>query len=996
MVAIHLFSLLHSKVIVTDDPHKNNHSPPPPQQQQQHPWIYLYNHSHHQSFIAAALFASHPIHTEAVASIVGHAELLGTFFLLTALLIHLSSIKKWLISRNMTHYAISSIRNSRNGNSIIQFRFRFRSMKSDTTSFVTILVLPTMLAWAAALCKETGITLLGALCIIDIYIMVYGNTSLFVIDPDDAKKKKKRDRDATTTSRNEEEEEEDGSTSDETTTSFDDIKGMLFLLAMVLLYLVVGLGSYIALRKHVSGGDHLVRIYRKVENPIPFAVDSFLTRWLTTAHVHVRYTWLMLVPYNLSADWSYACVEYVSSLGDVRNVGSMVVYGVVVYIGVVSWKMLGLYDFLFNDEDEEEEEERRRREGKGRRWWWSVAVLIGLVVGPFLPASNIFFYVGTFIGERLLYIPSIGYCLLIASWMPTNYLGARRGGIGEEGKRVESKEKKEKNSSDDDDSDDDEEEEDNTYDDNRSIAERTGVPVFNAKTLYISIITFILISYSTKTVRRNRDWRDDATLFTSAGLVCPGSAKVQLNLGILHRRWGRYEAAIHHFQLAEQAEPSGQFCETKFQIAVTLLSNSLAAKVPIDSTMAFTLLEESLSCKYVAAEALKALNDVSLAVTRAGVDAVSIETRVGVAQRWAKTLSRPEISRYGDAIAVCEQASVLQATYSDTISPFCLDLLKTVRQQVVTDYTAYMMTRNSSDSGQQQQQQRSSSLSVDWPLKQDPPLSTSTFTTLYTCVAARHQLIQYAAAHKLEGAGISLEAKNVWYTYLNINRKLGCRHLPIHTGNNIIINNIMGIHPQLVHMAQSTDANDPWLQEEWGLILSHDKARLVEAYQHTSAAAYLLTQKLQHMLHGKNSGTSQGGHGGMLSLASNGTEPLTSPHEAMEGLERTTEMGLGIIRLIMMKKSGDSRGDNDNDTRHEEQEQRLKLQSVMCQLKKMECHGMEMMASLGPDEEKLHWEREALRCEEQVHGGGDFCAGGGGGDNHGERQLGGYTLSDEL
>lgn len=30
----------------------------------------------------------------------------------------------------------------------------------------------------------------------------------------------------------------------------------------------------------------------------------------------------------------------------------------------------------------------------------------GLLVGPFFPASNVLFYVGTFIGERLLYFPS--------------------------------------------------------------------------------------------------------------------------------------------------------------------------------------------------------------------------------------------------------------------------------------------------------------------------------------------------------------------------------------------------------------------------------------------------------------------------------------------------------------------------------------------------------------------------------------------------------------
>lgn len=37
---------------------------------------------------------------------------------------------------------------------------------------------------------------------------------------------------------------------------------------------------------------------------------------------------------------------------------------------------------------------------------WRLAVLTGLVVAPFFPASNVLFYVGTFIGERLMYFPS--------------------------------------------------------------------------------------------------------------------------------------------------------------------------------------------------------------------------------------------------------------------------------------------------------------------------------------------------------------------------------------------------------------------------------------------------------------------------------------------------------------------------------------------------------------------------------------------------------------
>ena len=50
---------------------------------------------------------------------------------------------------------------------------------------------------------------------------------------------------------------------------------------------------------------------------------------------------------------------------------------------------------------------------------WRLAVLAGLLVGPFFPASNVLFYVGTFIGERLLYFPSgkPWYCFVLFSFL---------------------------------------------------------------------------------------------------------------------------------------------------------------------------------------------------------------------------------------------------------------------------------------------------------------------------------------------------------------------------------------------------------------------------------------------------------------------------------------------------------------------------------------------------------------------------------------------------
>ena len=41
-------------------------------------------------------------------------------------------------------------------------------------------------------------------------------------------------------------------------------------------------------------------------------------------------------------------------------------------------------------------------------------VSLSILVIPFVPASNLFFYVGFVVAERLLYIPSMGFCLLVA------------------------------------------------------------------------------------------------------------------------------------------------------------------------------------------------------------------------------------------------------------------------------------------------------------------------------------------------------------------------------------------------------------------------------------------------------------------------------------------------------------------------------------------------------------------------------------------------------
>lgn len=39
---------------------------------------------------------------------------------------------------------------------------------------------------------------------------------------------------------------------------------------------------------------------------------------------------------------------------------------------------------------------------------------LSLIVLPFIPASNLFFPVGFVVAERVLYVPSMGFCILVA------------------------------------------------------------------------------------------------------------------------------------------------------------------------------------------------------------------------------------------------------------------------------------------------------------------------------------------------------------------------------------------------------------------------------------------------------------------------------------------------------------------------------------------------------------------------------------------------------
>lgn len=123
-----------------------------------------------------------------------------------------------------------------------------------------------------------------------------------------------------------------------------------------------------------------------------------------------------------------------------------------------------------------------------RRKLSAVAVAAAVAVASYVPASNALFYVGFVVAERVLYTPSAGYCLLVgcsAAALAKRAAGGRR----------------------------------------RSRA-------WAAAAVY-ALYALTVATYGLRTVLRNRDWRDEESLYRSGIPVNPPKCEYPLQKYVL-------------------------------------------------------------------------------------------------------------------------------------------------------------------------------------------------------------------------------------------------------------------------------------------------------------------------------------------------------------------------------------------------------------------------------------------------------------------------------
>ena len=172
----------------------------------------------------------------------------------------------------------------------------------------------------------------------------------------------------------------------------------------------------------------------------PIAGAGFWVGRLTAINVMGRYLWLLVWPAKLSSDYSYAQVPL--SHGSLEDVVACVVIVLFAAGAIACFKR---HQAIF---------------------FFAAFAFI-----TFVPASNLVFSTGTIMGERLLYLPSIG---VVAIFTIALFAAAR------------------------------------------ALGTRFAVAI---------LVMFVVIAFAARTWTRNRDWQNDVTLWTSAVRVTPASAK---------------------------------------------------------------------------------------------------------------------------------------------------------------------------------------------------------------------------------------------------------------------------------------------------------------------------------------------------------------------------------------------------------------------------------------------------------------------------------------
>lgn len=306
------------------------------------------------------------------------------------------------------------------------------------------LLLSTLLIALAMLCKEQGITAIGISSAYDIIVVCQINLFPF---------HKKKIIQANQNAKN---------------------SWWKSLILRQLILLICGL-LLLGIRWRLMGSK--APTFQHADNPHSF-ISNFFLRLVNYSYIYALNFWLLLNPWWLCFDWSMGCVPTIESFVDPRVCVAMLFWtGLFIMILVSITYPVGQYKRI-------------------------LSMAFAILVVPFLPASNLFFRVGFVIAERILYLPSAGFCMLVVT-------GARM------------------------------------------------ICQFNSgiRKVVASFFVFLIVVYICRSVQRSAEWQTESKLFTKGEKVCPLNAKVHYNIAKVKSDDGEIDFAIERYNLAIKLYP---------------------------------------------------------------------------------------------------------------------------------------------------------------------------------------------------------------------------------------------------------------------------------------------------------------------------------------------------------------------------------------------------------------------------------------------------------
>lgn len=227
-------------------------------------------------------------------------------------------------------------------------------------------------------------------------------------------------------------------------------------MGIIIVCMLVITGLYLYIHYSVIGGIGLPQKTIPIADNSLKATDSKALQIMTAIYILGLYLKLMILPHPLSCDYSFDTIPFVKDAG---HAGFLL--ALLIHVGLLVYAIWGLKRKLIS----------------------SYAILFYFITISIV--SNIFTLIGTNLAERLVFMPSLGFCLLIGSLV------------------------------------------------NKLLKTEKIIPaniseVFTKRMALWIILVPILLIASVKTYSRNKDWKNVSTLFNADIKTVPNSVHMLL------------------------------------------------------------------------------------------------------------------------------------------------------------------------------------------------------------------------------------------------------------------------------------------------------------------------------------------------------------------------------------------------------------------------------------------------------------------------------------